>query len=787
MFASSNRTRNSWLLPVLALALAAGTAVSAPISVNGYRFDPPVTSPQIPANLEATPSDGLASYLVQFSGPIEESWKLEVAATGASLHGYIPENAFLVRMTALEREKVERLPFVRWVGPYHVAYRISPSIGTVAFRDPDRAADPLRTLRVIVSEDPAGAAQAAQSLGSVTERIDNGISPGFVIRIDPARIPELAALSPVLWVEELFETTVDNLKTRWVVQSNSSSQLTIWSNGIRGQGQILGIMDSGLDYNSCWFRDSLDAPPGPTHRKVIAYQTVGGGVAYDGCNAGHGTHTSGTAVGDQSFINPGVIDYNGMAYQAKLIMQDVGSDNATACTNLTLSVPADLVSVFQSAYDLGARVHSNSWGGGDNTYTDRCRQVDAFMWNHPDFLLCFANGNGGPGEGTVHAPGTSKNCVSVGATRQAFNQESVAWYSSHGPCADGRRKPTVMAPGGDETVWIYSADNNTANPPVPTCHATGTGFMGTSMATPAVAGCALLIRDYLAQGFYPAGLPIAPVTAPSAALVKAMLVNSGDEMGAGDEPNHSEGWGRILLNDVLYFSGDTRELRLEDVTTGLATGEEIVYYYDVDSDAVPLEISLVWTDFPATPPAMPALVNNLHLSVTSPSAIEYLGNVYSGGESTTGGTADNLNVEECVRRNAPEIGTWTIRVSAANVPSGPQPFALVTTGAFANWPDVSSTPEPVSPRSRARLEPARPNPFHGRTTLGFSLSSASPAKLEVFNVEGRRLATLVDATLAAGSYAYEWDAAKTRAHGAVFFAKLTTPAGTETRKFTMVR
>ena len=331
------RLRTLWLLPVLALVLGADVAGSTLISINGYRFDPLVAAPQIPGSLEATPSDGLASYLVQFSGPVEASWKAEVEAAGASIHGYIPENAFVVRMTARERQSVAQLPFVRWVGPYHVAYRISPSIGTVPSRDPERAADPLRTLRVIVGENAAGVALAAGSLGTVTEVIDNGISPGFVIRTNPARITELAALAQVLWVEELFDSFVDNTNTRWVVQSNITTRTPVWNHGILGEGQILAVMDSGLDYNSCWFRDSLNAPPGPTHRKVIAYQTWGSGLAYDGCSMGHGTHVCGTAVGDQSFINPGNLVGNGMAYLAKIIMQDVGNDSPTACSGGTLS------------------------------------------------------------------------------------------------------------------------------------------------------------------------------------------------------------------------------------------------------------------------------------------------------------------------------------------------------------------------------------------------------------------------------------------------------------------
>jgi len=55
--------------------------------------------------------------------------------------------------------------------------------------------------------------------------------------------------------------------------------------------------------------------------------------------------------------------------------------------------------------------------------------------------------------------------------------------------------------------------------------------------------------------------------------------------------------------------------------------------------------------------------------------------MFSSGQSTTGGASDAKNNVERVIRTSPVAGTWTIRVDAANVPSGgPQGFALVATG-----------------------------------------------------------------------------------------------------------
>lgn len=66
--------------------------------------------------------------------------------------------------------------------------------------------------------------------------------------------------------------------------------------------------------------------------------------------------------------------------------------------------------------------------------------------------------------------------------------------------------------------------------------------------------------------------------------------------------------------------------------------------------------------------------------VVEEGANTYLGNVWSGGQSVTGGVADSRNVEENFRRTTPVVGPYTVRVEGSNVPFGPQPFAIVVTG-----------------------------------------------------------------------------------------------------------
>jgi hypothetical protein len=76
------------------------------------------------------------------------------------------------------------------------------------------------------------------------------------------------------------------------------------------------------------------------------------------------------------------------------------------------------------------------------------------------------------------------------------------------------------------------------------------------------------------------------------------------------------------------------------------------------------------------------LVNDLDLIVEH-NGQTWLGNVWSGGQSVPGGSADRLNTLEQVRLTTAVDGPVSIIVRAHNIPNGPQPFALVASGAIS--------------------------------------------------------------------------------------------------------
>jgi len=63
-----------------------------------------------------------------------------------------------------------------------------------------------------------------------------------------------------------------------------------------------------------------------------------------------------------------------------------------------------------------------------------------------------------------------------------------------------------------------------------------------------------------------------------------------------------------------------------------------------------------------------------------------------------------------------------------------------------------------SPRNGARVLPASPNPFRLSTSIRFELSQAASVRLEIFDVRGARVATLMEGEpLPAGGHATTWD------------------------------
>lgn len=75
--------------------------------------------------------------------------------------------------------------------------------------------------------------------------------------------------------------------------------------------------------------------------------------------------------------------------------------------------------------------------------------------------------------------------------------------------------------------------------------------------------------------------------------------------------------------------------------------------------------------------------------------------------------------------------------------------------------DCGSSPTAVGDEASTRffLQPNRPDPFTGQTSIGYTLPRAARVRLEVYDLRGRRVRTLVDEAMPAGTHAAVWNGA----------------------------
>lgn len=730
-------------------------------------FDPVQGLPAAPADLELREADLDAAryWIVQVEGPLQRASRERVERVGARILRYLPNSAYLVRASRAEARALEGEPSVRWVGPYRPDFRLSPDIGTVLFLDPDRpvaAGQRLLVVCVFPGEDVDLLAEQARALGAdVLSTDDDRDAPWMMVRVDNGGERPLAAIEGVEWIEELGEITLRNNTTRWVAQSNATLQTPVWDAGLHGEDRILGHVDGAIQMASCYFRDQSGNTPGPSHRKVVAYR---GTVSTDS----HGTHTAGTAAG---FNDSGSLSNAGMAYEARISHTRIGLVSGYA------DAPSDFYDYLELASADGADVHTNSWGDdGRTTYTWWCRDIDRFSHDYEDDLVLFAVTN----TSTLKTPENAKNVLAVGATQQSPNQASHG-SGGRGPTSDGRRKPEIYLPG----IGIVSASTSLCG--------TATSS-GTSMACPAVAGCAILVRQYYETGFHPSGTadPGDALT-PSGALVKATLLNGTVDMtGVTGYPSDREGWGRLLLDDALYFPGDARTSVVKDVrnAVGLSTAESDEYVIDVQN-GLSLQVTMVFTDPPAAHAAALTPINDLDLEVEGPDGT-FLGNVFSSGSSTTGGNADNLNNVERVILPASGFtdGTWTLRVLGTSIPDGPQGYALHVSGLVSEETAVAAPTVASAADPDRMLAQNHPNPFGSSTRIRFALPAANEVTLAVYDIAGRLVRTLAQGPMNAGDYALHWDGRDERGDdvtAGIYFYRLEGTGIDETRKMVLLR
>lgn len=601
--------------------------------------------------------------ILQLDGPLTKQRAQRLRDAGVRLGQYLPAHAYVVPTGGIDADKLDAIDFVRWHGSFQKAWKMVAEPQERGFVTPERQliderGECVMVLSLFADADPAKTIAALEAMPGVIlmESAVMGGNPTLSVIAPKGQVAALVDLHDVQAIEEAPEAAPRMATSNWVVQSNAPDFTPLHDNGLTGEGQIVSVIDLPVDDDNCAFRDE-DAPAGMQFDKWVA-------ILDNSFPSSHGTAVCSMIAGDGGVAGSENPDLYGIAYDAGLVFNRIPSFSESA-----------LVTDFEDAHAVGARIHSNSWGedsSSRNFYNVWARAIDVFTRAHEDDLVVFASTN----LSVLRTPENSRNVLATGATWDTPLQTDHA-SGGVGPTGDGRRKPELYAPGRS----IRAAAPNS-------CSDTSTG-LGTSFACPQIAAGGALAREYFMEGYYPTGAPNpANAFTPTGALLKATLLNSGVDMtGESGYPTFLEGWGRMLLDEALHFSGETRTMLVTDIRNAapesLSTAGLHAEEFQVTSNSEKLKVTLVYTDVPAAPSAAFVPVNDLDLEVVSPSGDTYKGNVFAGGVSTTGGSADNLNNVEQVHVASPETGVWTYRVLGTAVNQETQGFALVISGAVA--------------------------------------------------------------------------------------------------------
>ena len=699
---------------------------------------------------------GKQLHLVQFAGPVQSAWRAELLAMGVQIISHIPENTYLVYGDAPSLARVQALgavaPHIQWEGAYRDEYKIHPharmldahgrvrTIGTDFF-DIQLVADATanaKTLQLLerLKLDPIPSQKHVLNYLNVVVRLN----PQDLARV--AAQPEVVAILPYFPREKLCERQDQIIAGNLTGNVPSGPGYLAWLTSVgftqaqfTASGFAVDVSDSGVDNGSIApAHFGLYTGGDMTNASRVIYARYEQTSTYStnslhGCD-GHGTINAHIIGGYDDLPGFPFADTNGFHYGlgvcpfvnigSSVIFDSVGND-AYYFPNYD--------NLQSEAYHDGARLSNNSWGSHDaGAYNSDAQNYDALVrdaqaadstypvaGNQP-MVIVFAAGNDGPNAQTMNPPGSAKNVISVGAAENvqpfggndrsqipdsaADSANDIASFSSRGPCADGRIKPDLMAPGTHVSGGVAQATNDFLNYPdgiADPCFSGNdvsggpgivywpdgqqfyTASSGTSHSAPCVAGGCALVLQYFLNNF--------STNLPSPAMTKAYLINSARYLN-GDSandtlPSNNQGMGEMNLG--MAFDGVARILR-DQVPADLFTNSgQIRAVTGVIADTnQPFRVTVAWTDAPGSLSG-DAYNNNLDLAVTV-GGNTYKGNVFSNAYSVTGGAADVKNNVESVFLPAGVSGNFVVTVNGTSinsigVPNGSnalcQDFALV--------------------------------------------------------------------------------------------------------------
>ena len=570
--------------------------------------------------------------LAQFDHLPDTNLRQEMARSGLRLFDYVSDKAWLVELG--DSFSITQLKNFGISGLLPM-----PAYNKIGRRLQENTDEVLHHPDEVIAVGYFGTLSTDQARQEITATgaviLPSRIQPArvFFVRVaNPAILQRLASLPFVSYI------TAQSIKPRTLNYNNRGTHgpdALAASRNLYGDGVVVGIGDDTDPYTHVDFSgreiDRFDAGPG----------------------SGHGVHTSGI-VGGGGILNP---MWQGMAPHS-IILSQFFSDILVNTPAYIADYDMPLTSNSYTDYDYGCQY--------DGLYDALANFTDAQLYAYPSLMHLFASGNDGAFTCTPFLPQfatvksgfqCAKNAITVGNidnTNPLHNNTYVISFgSSAGPTDDGRIKPDLVAGGSAITSTLpYNTYGQS---------------WGTSMSCPTVAGTlALLVQRYRQQH---GGAD------PSAALLKALICNTAFDMG-NPGPDYLYGYGS-LNGKAAADAMDAGQYSFGSVVDGGSANTTLV----IPAGLSQVRIMVYWTDYPGTPFAPTALVNNLDLTVTDPSSVLHHPMILNPDPAHAGDNAvegiDNVNNIEQVVLNNPSGGTCHIAIHGTSIPQGPQSYVIV--------------------------------------------------------------------------------------------------------------
>lgn len=315
----------------------------------------------------------------------------------------------------------------------------------------------------------------------------------------------------------------------------------VWATGFTGQGIVIGGADTGIRWDHNALKNHYRGWNGSVaSHDYNWHDSIHSGGGSCGANTlapcddnGHGTHTVGTAVGDDGGTNQ-----IGVAPGAKFIgCRNMDQGNGTParyieCMEFFLAPYPLAGTPAQGNPALAPDITTNSWGcPASEGCSANSLQAAVEAQRAAGIMMVVAAGNSGSACSTVSDPPSFYDAsYTVGAL--VNSSDTIASFSSRGPItADGslRLKPDIAAPG----TAVRSATRSSVT--------AYTSLQGTSMATPHVAGAIAVL--WSAQPYLRNDISrTEDLFNTTATHVLSNTCDSGQPLAS---PNNTYGFGRI--------------------------------------------------------------------------------------------------------------------------------------------------------------------------------------------------------------------------------------------------